>query len=76
MTRVSKTGQIVLPAEVRRALGLKPGMRVNITVEGNSALITPECVDKRVTLEDIQALLKYDGPGVPISAMRAPGVIK
>ena len=76
VTRVSQKGQIVIPAAVRKALGLKPGMRVNVTVDGNNALITPERADKRVTLDEIQALLKYSGPTVPISAMRPPGIIK
>ena len=31
---VSTKGQIVLPTAVRKALGLKPGMRVDIRVEG------------------------------------------
>lgn len=51
-TPISTKGQIVLPVAAREALGLKPGMRVN------------------VKLEEIQSLLKYSGPTVPIGHMR------
>ena len=39
---ISTKGQIVLPVSVRRALGLKPGMRVNVEVDGKSARLTSE----------------------------------
>ena len=67
---ISTKGQIVLPVTVRRALGLKPGMRVNVKIDGKGARLTPAPAKKTSTLEEIQALLKYSGPKVPISAMR------
>ena len=67
---ISTKGQIVLPVSVRRALGLKPGMRVNVEVDGKSARLTPAPAKKTVTLTEIQALLKYKGPVVSIDAMR------
>jgi AbrB family looped-hinge helix DNA binding protein len=67
---ISTKGQIVLPISVRNALGLKPGMRVNVKVDGKKALLTLAPEKKTVALSDIQALLKYDGPTIPISAMR------
>lgn len=70
---VSTKGQIVLPIEVRRALGLKPGMRVNVKIEGKGARITPAPVKKTVTLEDIQALLEYKGPAIAVEDMRVTG---
>ncbi len=69
---ISTKGQIVLPVAVRKALGLTPGMRVNVKVNGKSAQITPAPVKKSVSLEEIQSLLKYDGPTVAVSAMRVP----
>lgn len=71
---VSTKGQIVLPIEVRKALGLKPGMRVNVEVDGKGARITPAPVKKTVKLEDIQALLKYKGPAIAIEDMRVTGL--
>lgn len=70
---VSTKGQIVLPVAVRKALGLKPGMRVNIEIEGKGARISPAPVKKTVKLEDIQALLKYAGPAIPVEEMRVTG---
>lgn len=67
---ISTKGQIVLPVAVRKALGLTPGMRVNVKVNGKSAQITPAPAKKSVRLEEIQSLLKYDGPAVAVSAMR------
>ena len=67
---ISTKGQIVLPIAVRKALGLAPGMRVNVKVSGKSAQITPAPAKKTASLKEIQALLKYDGPKVAISDMR------
>ena len=67
---ISTKGQIVLPVAVRKALGLTPGMRVNVKVTGKSAQITPAPSKKTVSLKEIQSLLKYDGPAVAVSDMR------
>ena len=67
---ISTKGQIVLPVAVRKAVGLTPGMRVNVKVNGKSAQITPAPVKKNVSLKEIQSLLKYDGPAVGIVDMR------
>ena len=67
---ISTKGQIVLPIAVRKALGLKPGMRVNVKLDGKRALLTPAPAQAKSSLQAIQSLLKYDGPVVPVSAMR------
>ena len=67
---ISTKGQIVLPVGVRKALGLKPGMRVDVKLDGKRALLTPAPARKTVSLQQIQSLLAYDGPVVPIKAMR------
>ena len=67
---VSTKGQIVLPAEVRKALGLKPGMRVDIRVEGKGARLTPAPVKKTAKLSELQTILKYAGPRVPVKGLR------
>jgi AbrB family looped-hinge helix DNA binding protein len=67
---ISTKGQIVLPIAVRKALGLKPGMRVNVRLDGKRALLTPAPVVKPASLKAIQSLLSYEGPTVPVSAMR------
>lgn len=67
---VSTKGQIVLPAAVRKALGLKPGMRVDIRIEGKGARITPAPVKNSAKLSEIQAIIEYSGPRVPVKEMR------
>ena len=60
----------MLPVAVRKALGLKPGMRVTVKVNGKSAQITPAPTKETVSLKVIQSLLKYDGPAVAVGDMR------
>lgn len=67
---VSTKGQVVLPVAVRKALGLKPGMRVDIRVEGKGARITPAPARNTAKLSEIQAILKYSGRRVPVKDMR------
>lgn len=67
---ISTKGQIVLPVAVRRALGLKPGMRVKVSLDGKRAVLTPAPSKETTQLKDIQALLAYDGKPVPVQAMR------
>jgi len=67
---ISTKGQIVLPAAVRKAPGLKPGMRVDIRVEGKGARITPAPARNAAKLSEIQAILKYSGPRVPVNDMQ------
>ncbi|TAK56314.1 MAG: AbrB/MazE/SpoVT family DNA-binding domain-containing protein [Gammaproteobacteria bacterium] len=67
---VSTKGQIVLPAAVRRALGLKPGMRVDIRVEGRGARITLAPARKTAKLAEIQAILRHSGRRVAVKEMR------
>lgn len=67
---VSTKGQIVIPAAVRKALGLKPGMRVDIRVEGKGARITPAPVKNTAKLSEIQEILKHSGARVALKDMR------
>ena len=67
---MSTKGQVVLPIAVRKALGLKPGMRVRVVLEGKRAVLTPAPAAESASLDQLQALLHYDGPCVPVAAMR------
>ena len=40
-TVISTKGQLVMPAAARKALGLKPGDRLRVTLEGRSVRIEP-----------------------------------
>jgi antitoxin PrlF len=67
---ISTKGQIVLPVSVRKALGLQPGMRVNVKLDGKGARITPAAAPLTTRLQDIQTMLNYKGPTVPVEEMR------
>jgi len=41
IVKISSKGQITIPKEVREALGLKPGDRVEIRVEDDFAILEP-----------------------------------
>jgi AbrB family looped-hinge helix DNA binding protein len=67
---ISTKGQIVLPIAVRRALGLKPGMRVKVSLDGKRAVVTLAAAPQTTRLQDIQALLTYEGEPVAVGDMR------
>jgi AbrB family looped-hinge helix DNA binding protein len=50
--KVSPKYQVVIPEEIRRALGIKPGMRINVLAKGGIAYLVPE-----KSLEELQAKL-------------------
>ena len=39
--KTSSKGQIVIPIEIRKKLGIKPGQMVNLTLVDDKAVITP-----------------------------------
>jgi len=63
-TRVAEGGRIVIPAAVRKRLGLKVGTRLVLTVDGDSAtLVTVETALRRVQ----EWVCQLVGPGVSLS---------
>ena len=38
--KTSSKGQVVIPVAIRQKLGIKPGQMVNLTLEGDKAVIT------------------------------------
>jgi len=50
---LSSKSQFVLPAEIRRKLGIRPGDRLAIEVEGGHAVI------RKLLLSDVEALADY-----------------
>jgi len=67
---MSTKGRIVLPAAVRKALGLKPGMRVILELDGKGVRLTRALEKKTPARKAIRSPLNYTEPVVPISAMR------
>ncbi len=41
LTQITPRGQITLPAEIRKALGLATGAAVEVSVEGNRIVVQP-----------------------------------
>lgn len=41
IVKTSPKGQVVIPIEIRKKLGIKPGQMVNLALEGERAVITP-----------------------------------
>jgi len=64
-TMTSK-GQITIPAKVRKALGLKPGIRIDFyeTADGEYALRP-----KSGSIMEMKGCLAYDGPPATIEEM-------
>lgn len=57
--KITSKGQITLPVEMRRELGLKPGDRVDFRRNARGGY---EVVAKTVKLEDLRGIIPYDGP--------------
>jgi len=64
---ITSKGQITLPVEVRRALGLRPGDRVSFrTARDGSVVVEPETVD----LMSLKGSVKSNVRGVSVEQMQ------
>ena len=61
LVRVQEKGQVTLPAEVRKSLGLKKGDLVAITQTADGVLITPSEVIASRALDRIGEALRSQG---------------
>jgi AbrB family looped-hinge helix DNA binding protein len=73
-TTLSAKGQIVIPKEVRDALGLKPGQAFDVVQSGNGVLLRPTARKSGRSFEEITASIreiapKWEGPPVSIEQM-------
>jgi len=61
---VSSKGQMVIPAAIREELGITPGTRIAVRIEGGRVIIDPETVASK--LRKIKALrgLTAGGPSM------------
>ncbi len=60
---VSKKGQIVIPADIRRRLGIVPGCQLDFTLEGNTVRIKVRRPIKPTIPEDGYGMLICNKPG-------------
>jgi AbrB family looped-hinge helix DNA binding protein len=58
---VSTKGQIVIPASVREALGIEPGTRVAIRVDGGQMILNPQSIEAK--LRRIRSMRGYTAGG-------------
>lgn len=56
LTVVTRQGQITVPAEIRRALGLQKGDRVAVELDGDGARIRPTRSDTEASYQAVPAL--------------------
>lgn len=59
ITSVSTKGQFVIPAEMRSALGIKPGTRIAVTQEASRIVLEPVT---RELVAKTRGMLKGKGP--------------
>ena len=62
--RIQEKGQVTLPAELRRALGLKKGDLVAVTQTDDGVLITPQQVIAMKALDRVGELLWEQGVSI------------
>jgi AbrB family looped-hinge helix DNA binding protein len=75
-TRLSAKGQVVIPKDVRDALGLKPGQTLDVVPTGGGVLLKPQRAKSGRSNEEILASIraitsKYKGPSVSIEEINA-----
>jgi AbrB family looped-hinge helix DNA binding protein len=66
-TMLTSKGQITLPVEIRKEMGLKPGDRLEF--RRNASTGTYEMTRKTCSIMDLKGLSKYDGPPVTVEQM-------
>ena len=66
---LSSKGQLVIPAELRRLLGIGPGSRLSLKLEGKGLLLAVEPCRKTGTASDVIGCSGYRGPRISIEAM-------
>ena len=65
----------MIPKNVRKALGIVPGVRIDFIVEGDTARIVPIRNGAPARVEDGFGMLKYKGASVSVEDMDVSRVL-
>lgn len=71
IVRLSTKGQLVIPSQIREALGLKPGMKFDVRIEGSEIIFVP--LAHRSPLDKLYG--KYAGADL-LAALQADHVLE
>ncbi len=63
-TTVSSKGQMVIPAQIRAALGIEAGTRVAIRQEGTRLVLEPQTLEAKLRLIDEMCGITAGGPSM------------
>ncbi|MFO0119896.1 MAG: AbrB/MazE/SpoVT family DNA-binding domain-containing protein [Cyanobium sp.] len=63
---LSSKGQLVIPARLRQLLGLNPGDRLELSLEGDGLLLKPHGSAKATSARDRIGCAGYLGPPIPL----------
>ena len=74
MPTLSTKGQIVIPADVRRRHGWKPGQKLDFVESGRDVVVRPAApapIDREAVLAALDQLGKgvYSGPPIPVEKL-------
>lgn len=73
VTRLSSRGQVVIPKDVRDALGWPEGLELRVVRSGTRAILEPsQPTREQITYEEFRRRVpKYAGPPVAIEDMKS-----
>jgi AbrB family looped-hinge helix DNA binding protein len=79
-TRISSKGQVVLPAPLRRKLGLRPGDSLVAVVEGDRIILRrakPRVPEARIGIDSVTGLpvLKASGKAQKLTSEQVAGLL-
>jgi len=61
---VSEKGQVVIPAEIRRLLGITPGTRLEVVPDGGGFRVLVDNARKTKSASDCIGIAGYAGPAL------------
>ncbi len=68
---VSEEGRLVIPAEIRRLLGITPGTRLNVLPDAGGFRVLVEDAGKNRSAAECVGVSGYKGRTIPVDEMDA-----